>query len=51
MKKTFELEDLDCANCAMKMQEAILKIRTFSDFMVFSVMYTFSQDPKVTSKI
>ena len=26
MKKTFELEDLDCANCAMKMQEAILKI-------------------------
>ena len=26
MKKTFELEDLDCANCDMKMQEAILKI-------------------------
>ena len=26
MKKTFELEDLDCANCALKMQEAILKI-------------------------
>ncbi len=26
MKKTFELEDLDCANCAMKMQEAVLKI-------------------------
>lgn len=26
MKKTFELEDLDCANCAMKMQEAIGKI-------------------------
>ena len=26
MKKTFDLEDLDCANCAMKMQEAILKI-------------------------
>ena len=26
MKKTFELEDLDCANCAMKMQEAIEKI-------------------------
>ena len=25
MKKTFELEDLDCANCAMKMQEAVLK--------------------------
>lgn len=26
MKKTFELEDLDCANCALKMQEAIKKI-------------------------
>ena len=26
MKKTFELEDLDCANCAMKMQEAVKKI-------------------------
>lgn len=26
MKKTFELEDLDCANCALKMQEAIGKI-------------------------
>ena len=26
MKKTFELEDLDCANCARKMEEAISKI-------------------------
>ncbi len=26
MKKTFELEDLDCANCARKMQEAVEKI-------------------------
>ncbi len=26
MRKTFELEDLDCANCARKMQEAIAKI-------------------------
>lgn len=26
MKKVFELEDLDCANCARKMQEAISKI-------------------------
>ena len=23
MEKTFELEDLDCANCARKMQEAV----------------------------
>lgn len=26
MKKSWELEDLDCAHCAMKMQEAIAKI-------------------------
>ena len=26
MKKTWMLEDLDCAHCAMKMQEGIAKI-------------------------
>lgn len=26
MKKNFRLEDLDCANCAMKMERAIAKI-------------------------
>lgn len=26
MRKTFELEDLDCANCAAKMEESIRKI-------------------------
>lgn len=26
MKKSFVLEDLDCANCARKMEEAIAKI-------------------------
>ena len=26
MKKVFELEDLDCAHCAAKMQEAVSKI-------------------------
>lgn len=26
MKKTFSLEDLDCANCAAKMEKAIAKI-------------------------
>lgn len=26
MKKTFKLEDLDCANCAAKMQRAIEKL-------------------------
>ena len=26
MKKTYELRDLDCANCAAKMEEAVSKI-------------------------
>ena len=26
MKKVFEMEDLDCANCAAKMEDAIRKI-------------------------
>lgn len=26
MKKTFKLEDLDCANCAAKMERAIAKL-------------------------
>lgn len=26
MKKTFELRDLDCANCAAKMEDAINKL-------------------------
>lgn len=31
MKKKFKLEDLDCANCAAKMEEAIKKIEGVSD--------------------
>ena len=34
MKKTFELEDLDCANCAAKMEEAIKKIDGVHDATV-----------------
>ena len=30
MRKTFELEDLDCANCAAKMAECIRKIEGVS---------------------
>lgn len=26
VKKSFEMEDVDCANCARKMQEAICKL-------------------------
>ena len=31
MKKQFKLQDLDCANCAAKMEEAIKKIQGVSD--------------------
>ena len=31
MKKKYKLEDLDCANCAAKMEEAIKKISGVND--------------------
>ncbi len=34
MKKKFKLQDLDCANCAAKMEEAIEKIAGVSDASV-----------------
>lgn len=34
MKKTFKLEDLDCANCAAKMENAIKKIDGVKDASV-----------------
>lgn len=34
MKKVFQLEDLDCANCAAKMERAIAKIEGVSSVSV-----------------
>lgn len=34
MKKKFKLQDLDCANCAAKMEEAIKKIDGVTDASV-----------------
>lgn len=34
MKKTFKLEDLDCANCAAKMEAAIKKLDGVKDCSV-----------------
>lgn len=34
MKKKFKLEDLDCANCAAKMEDAIKKIDGVNDASV-----------------
>lgn len=34
MKKCFQLQDLDCANCAQKMEDAIKKISGVEDAQV-----------------
>lgn len=34
MKKKFKLQDLDCANCAAKMEEAVKKIEGVNDATV-----------------
>lgn len=34
MKKKFKLEDLDCGNCAAKMEEGIKKIKGIKDASV-----------------
>lgn len=34
MKKKFKLEDLDCANCAAKMEDGIKKIQGVTDASV-----------------
>ena len=34
MKKKFKLEDLDCANCARKMEEAVSKIEGVQSCMI-----------------
>ena len=54
MKKKFKLQDLDCANCAAKMEEAIKKIEGVSDatvsFMTQKMKVEFAEgaDPHAT---
>ena len=47
MRKTFELEDLDCANCAAKMEEAIKKLpgvkRVSVNFMTQKMIVEFEE--------
>lgn len=38
MKKTYRLEDLDCANCAAKMEDAIRKIDGVTNASVSFIM-------------
>ena len=44
MKKKFKLEDLDCANCAAKMEEAIKKIDGVNDASVNFMMQKMTID-------
>ncbi|MDE6614175.1 MAG: heavy-metal-associated domain-containing protein [Clostridia bacterium] len=46
MKKVFKLEDLDCANCAAKMERAIAKIDgvTFANVSFMSQRLTIEAD-------
>ena len=44
MKKVFELEDLDCANCARKMQEAVAAIDGVNDVSVNFLSQKFTLD-------
>lgn len=46
MKKIFELEDLDCANCAAKMSEAVKNIVgvSFAEFNFITQKLTIEAD-------
>ena len=44
MKKKFKLQDLDCANCAAKMEEAIKKIGGVNDAGVNFMMQKMTID-------
>ena len=44
MKKKFKLQDLDCANCAAKMEEAIKKIDGVKDASVSFMMQKMTID-------
>ena len=46
MKRTFKLEDLDCANCAAKMEEAIKKLPGVNDANVSFMMQKMTVDAK-----
>ena len=44
MKKKFKLQDLDCANCAAKMEDAIKKIPVVNDANVSFMMQKMTVD-------
>lgn len=44
MKKRYQLEDLDCANCAAKMEDAIKKLDGVNDAVVSFMAQTLTID-------
>ena len=44
MRKVFKLQDLDCANCAAKMEDAIKKIDGVNDATVSFMMQKMTVD-------
>lgn len=44
MKKKFKLQDLDCANCAAKMEEAVKKLPGVNDASVSFMMQKMTID-------
>ena len=57
MKKVFVMEDLDCANCAAKMQEAIKKIDGVEDCSVsfmsqrMTLVYDESREKEILKQV
>lgn len=53
MKKTYRLEELDCANCAAKMEDAVKKIEgvTFASISFMTQKLTIEADDAVFDEI
>ena len=53
MRKVFEMEDLDCANCAAKMEEAIRKLDgvTYVSISFMAQRMTLEADDGVFDKV
>ncbi len=53
MKKTFKIEDLDCAHCAAKMEDAVKKIDgvTFASVNFVKSSITIEADDDIFSEV
>ena len=51
MKKKFKLTDLDCANCAAKMEDAIKKLDGVNDASVSFMMQKMTIDDEIMKEV